>query len=1303
MKSHLLFITLLLSVSIAASGIGMDYGDLSNISLSSDAYQGRCFAQDRQGFIWIGTNKGLCRYDGYNIHTHYRNGVLGNVQVHSMSIYNENFLLLGTENGLLVYNIRKDEYYAPRTGLSCIIRSMFIDEGTLILGTVQGLYTYVLSGGDNDEPPVLTAGAHALSGKDIYTVTRVKERYIAGGFIGMFSLSKDLKEMESILVNGQTPNANAIVADEESNCIWFCHRGLTRYHIPSGETTRTAFIGSAKTMARDYDGNFIIGTDFGLFCVDPETGSRRRYRHDSSRSHSLSNDIVLSIFRDSKDNIWIGTDYGVSVALKDKEYIHLGLNDIAAEGKGNLLFHIEQDSDGSLWFGGNNGLIRYCPDGNEDSRWYSSGNENTLLRLPHNRIRSIYKDKKDRLWSGTDGGLLSYDNGTGRFNHHIVLSPDGGRAFGWIYQVVEDSEGYLWMTTYRDGIIKIDPNETDERGAFRYIASYTVANGLSSNYVGGIVYNSMSNSLYVLANQGGLDRIDCKTGTVSNVHLDDYSPEEYPMAVSNGLGSCIWIGMPDGVISLDTVNGEQKKTSFKGAEKLSITCMAMVEDELWVCTDNGIQIISRDGKTINEFNIENRTFFSILHSINDKKVYLGEADGFVAADEEIAKHPVVNDDLQISRILVNGKEYITPRGDFGRFSEKLTLKSTENNINIEFSDLSFSNSGFRVIDYSIRHKQKEYGFLLSGTNEISLPSLRPGKYVIGYHYRTQDGNDSPSEKSLEIRVRQPLLLSAAARCLFLLLFSLAGLFFFQQVKMKRKIEEERKEKEAIIKQAEEKMLFYEDISHEFKTPLSMILAPVSQMMSEDRTPKDRKNLELVQEYALKLNQLIHRAIEFGRSSDAVEDSIIRTKVELVEFVRTIFLVFEENWKGRGKEFIFTTSLNQLFYSVDAVKLESIVNNLISNACKYTSTDDSIIVSLGFCDNEKDIEMKVSDTGIGIPKEELPYIFQRFFKSSRSSGKTEGSGIGLFLVRHYLHLLGGEVYVESEDGQGTTFTVHLPEEYICNDNANDPAVETDDRSGLPTVVIVEDNEAIASFIKNLLYDSYRCVIAHNGKTGLTLCRELLPDLVITDLMMPVMDGIQMCTLLKESPSTQTIPVIVLTAVEDKKYELFSAKLKIDAFITKPFDSNQIVMQVRNLIEKKIELEKKVRMEVISQPKVIDEYSQDEKFLAKMVAAIESHISDTEFNVGSLSDELGISSKQLYRKCTQMVNMSPVEYIRSVRLKKAALLLEQHQFNISEVMYMVGFNNNSYFSKCFQKEYGKTPLQYKKSFEKGTRQK
>ena len=1294
---------MLLSVSIAASGAGMDYGNLSNISLNSDAYQGRCFSQDSQGFIWIGTDKGLCRYDGYNIHNHFRNGAIGNVRIHSMALYNEDFLLLGTEKGLLTYNILRDEYSAPETGLSCIIRSMFIDGDTVILGTVQGIYSFYISHGHDGTAPVLTSQSRALDGKDIYFVTRVKERYIAGGYIGMFSLSKDFKEVGKILVNGQTPNVNAIVADEESNCIWFCHRGLTRYHIPSGEATRTAFIWPAKTMARDYDGNFIIGTDFGLFCVDSETGSTRRYHHDSNRRHSLSNDIVLNIFRDSKDNIWIGTDYGVSVALKDKEYKHLELNDITVEGKGNLLFHIGKDNDGSLWLGGNNGLIKYNPDGSEESKWYSSGSIEPLLRLPHNRIRSICKDEEGRLWAGTDGGLLSYNRDTGRFNHRTVLSPDGDMAFEWIYQVVEDNEGYLWMTTYKDGVIKIDPRETDGMGTFLYISRITAADGLRSNYIGGIAYNSMSHSLYVLANQGGLDRIDCKTGTVSHVQLDGYSPEEYPMAVSNGLDSHIWVGMSDGVVMLDTVNGEQKKVSFKGPEKLSITCMAIVEGELWVCTDNGIRIISRDGKTTNEFNIENKTFFSIFHSDTDRKVYLGEADGFVIADEKIAKHPVTNDDLLISRVLVNGKEYITPRGNFGRFSKRLMLKSIENNINIEFSDLSFSNSGFRVIAYSIRYKKKENGFLLSGSNEISLPALRPGKYVIRYHYRPQDDSQTQNEKSIEIRIRQPLFLSALAKSLYLLLFSVAMLFIYQQNRMKRKIEEERKEKEVIIRQAEEKMLFYEDISHEFKTPLSMILAPVSQMMSEDRTPKDRKNLELVQQHALKLNQLIHRAIEFGRSSNAAEYSIIRTKVELIEFVRTIFLVFEENWKGRGKEFIFTTSLSQLFYSVDAVKLESIVNNLISNACKYTSTNDSIIVSLGFSDNGKNIEMKVSDTGIGIPKEELPYIFQKYFKSSSLSGKTEGSGIGLFLVRHYLHLLGGEVYAESCDGQGTTFTVHLPEEYICNDNANDPAVETDDRSGLPTVVIVEDNEAIAAFIKGLLYDNYRCVIAHNGKTGLTLCRELLPNLIITDLMMPVMDGIRMCTLLKKNPSTQTIPIIVLTAVEDKKYELFSTKLKIDAFITKPFDSNQIVMQVKNLIEKKMELEKKVRMEVIAQPKVIDEYSQDEKLLSKMVAAIESHITDTEFNVGSLSDELGISSKQLYRKCSQMVNMSPVEYIRSVRLKKAALLLEQHQFNISEVMYMVGFNNSSYFSKCFQKEYGKTPLQYRKSFKKETGQK
>ena len=361
--------------------------------------------------------------------------------------------------------------------------------------------------------------------------------------------------------------------------------------------------------------------------------------------------------------------------------------------------------------------------------------------------------------------------------------------------------------------------------------------------------------------------------------------------------------------------------------------------------------------------------------------------------------------------------------------------------------------------------------------------------------------------------------------------------------------------------------------------------------------------------------------------------------------------------------------------------------------KYTPSEGNISVSIDYSEENSRVNIRVSDNGIGIPENELPYIFQRFFQSSATKNHFEGTGIGLYLVKTYTELHKGSVEVSSANGE-TTFTLTFPVDRELNSTDSDKNENIDDaNSQLQVILVVDDNKDVYEMIKHILAGKFRCIYASNGKEGLSIVETIKPDLIITDYMMPVMNGLEMCRILKKNMPTVTIPIIMLSAKDDTETIKNSIKLQIDAFIQKPFNAEILIGKIEMLIHKKETFEAQARIETIGSPKPVeDSTSSDEKFLINITQIIEDHMADSNLNVNGLCELSGTGSKQIYRKIKQLTGMSPVEYIKSIRMKKAAMLLQQKKFTIAEVMYMVGYSNPSYFSKCFQSVFGKTPKQY-----------
>lgn len=393
-------------------------------------------------------------------------------------------------------------------------------------------------------------------------------------------------------------------------------------------------------------------------------------------------------------------------------------------------------------------------------------------------------------------------------------------------------------------------------------------------------------------------------------------------------------------------------------------------------------------------------------------------------------------------------------------------------------------------------------------------------------------------------------------------------------------------------------------------------------------------------------------------------------------------------------FVFTADNEPLTAEWDVVKMESVFNNLISNACKYSKEDATIGCSIRRVGNS--IEIRVSDDGVGIPAGEQQLIFQRLFRSSRTAELKNGTGIGLYLVKRYIEMHGGEIGVESCENMGTTFTVRLP--YEAPEASAAPAHEASPDLARPRILIVEDNRAVAELIQDILSERCECQIASNGRAGLALLPTFRPELILTDEMMPVMSGLEMCRRIKAMPAFASIPIIMVTAREDNETETQAARLGIDTFLSKPFEAPLLRALAEQRLQAKDAVRESLRIEQITTVAPIVAESGSERLLDLVTRTIEEHIDDTELNVKSLCEKTGIGNKQLGRLIKKYAGVTPVEYIRQIRMKKAVVLLSQHKFTIAEIAYMVGFGTPSYFTKCFIAQYGCKPSQYSETPDK-----
>ncbi len=1301
--------------SLPAGAHGIKYHEFKPVDhrLGMDASAVYCMVQDRHGLIWMGTDRGLYNFDGYQARHLYplSQSAAGNEgAIYCAVMVDTARLWLGSDNGLFVFNTYTDSYENSPAGLPENIRSISrINDHLFWIGSINGLYRYDSATGISER-----IEDRALPHQAIYTILRYDDdTYYFGTYNGLCRYSISSGRFENVSLNTSQRSSNLLILtllpDYRRNCIWVgVEGGLYAYYPYSGETkTVSLFNGnSVKSLLLDNTQCLWAGTDNGLYIYEPAGGDYRVFRHDAINDHSLLNNVVWTVFTDKEQNIWVGTDAGVSLYIFNDHFHTQSISEITGSNEGNYIISVLSDSKNKLWLGGNNGLIM-VERSTGKTIWYQQNN--SRYPLPHNKVRYVFEDADGDIWIATDGSICRYNEKTLQFIRYQIEDTTHTRNANWSYAICQDETGKLWIATCLGGLFVVDKNQLIASEGKTYVAERNYypnngAQGLSGNMLQFLARDT-ENNIWVGTYKAGvnkIDRMNHKVYQFSTLSSDMALPSDDVTAMIIGNEGMVWIALRDQVARIDQY---KRSISMVTDPRMTNSCVTAMADDgrrIWMSLSSGLFFIEKSTLRVMQINTSGNYYTSIFYDKATGRMIAGGINEYVEFDPESMLSEDQQNNLYITTLRINNRlednsfmnkpdEKIN---ESIRFIRQIELPFNRNNLSFTYSEFSYNRQQNVQYAYKLDNLDSDWQLSARGNNHITYNNLSPGDYTLLISRIGSDGNPLPEPLKFSIRINHPWYSTWLAKSIYIIILLLLITGLINYIIVLNRLRYERIEKAKTMELTAHKIDFLTNISHELKTPLSLIIGPLGRIIEQARPASLKSELADVRQHALKMGTLIHQLMEASRQ-EFDDFGLILARTDIVLFVRSLVMAFGKHLDERGISIAFECPLQSFYIEADILKLEVIINNILSNASKFAPDGSVITIRIdtagGFA------RVSITDEGPGIDERDLPHIFERFFQSRHSLPQNrEGSGVGLAIVREYVQMHNGSVRVVSDGESGTTVEIMLPvtqsqeaaEQTVYNQK---PSV-TDRGTGKPLLLIVEDNIEISTFISKSLADDFRCVSAVDGRDGLQKALSEMPDIIVSDIMMPVMDGIEMCRKLKENISTSTIPVVMLTAKDDKSTELQGYKTGADAFIAKPFEISYLSDRLHHLLKSHSLIVKKAREKAIIQPRDEETMSTDEKFLTVITQIIENEITNPDLNVNVLSEKSGYSLKQIYRRIKSLTGQTAVDYIRTVRLKKAAMLLSRKTFTVSEVMYMVGFSSHSYFSKRFQELFGKSPRSY-----------
>lgn len=1191
------------------------------------------------------------------------------------------------------------------------------------------------------------AAPESLSSNDIKAIYEGREKQIwIGTEEGLNRLVEEEGKklhFERVLNQAGTPlllpdqHIKAILEDGKGN-IWIgMHNGgvscwdrengkLFHYQNEAGNLHSLSH-NNVRSIAIGPDSSLWVGTFVGLNKFLPEQNRFQRFLNEESDFYSLSSSSVRSLFFDKRGSLWVGTYYG-GVEFLDKESNRF--QNFQRQPQGNCISHnvvssFLEEEDGNLWIGTEGGGLNYF---NRKTGKFSHYTVDKAQPngISGNNVKTLLKDG-DKLWIGTFAqglDLLDISQGTFRnFRHEPGKS--NTLSDNNVYSLLKEGDK-LWIATYGGGLNRLNLN-TLAFEVFQHDANE--APSLCSN-LARLIFKDSQNRIWV-GTDNGLDLL-------MNNRFVHFLPGTAIYSMYESREGMLWVGSySNGLYALDSDGKVQ--VNYTEADGLpGHTIFGILEDntgKIWLSTNNSLAKLDRQRQSFTGYNysdgLRNLEFnFNAYYKTRSGELLFGGTSGFTLfRPEDIQVNtfvpPVVFTELKTFNrpVKVNGADGLLSKEI--NLTEALTFPYNKANFSLSFAALDYFNPENNRYAYILEGLDADWKYT-QGETEVTYTIQRPGDYTFHLKGANSDGIWNNTERLLRIEVLPPPWRTWWAYLIygFLLAMSVFGIVRFIGLRHRLQLEQVAKEKQEELHQA--KLRFFTNIAHEFRTPLTLILGPLEELTrKQEASGPVHRQLLSIQNNAQRLLNLVNQLLTF-RKLEGEHEQMQVAEGNIVLFVKEIFLSFQENARLRNMEYSFSSSSGSIMAWYDRDKLEKVFYNLLSNAFKFTP--DGGAIAMRITRNEDAICIQTSDTGRGIPAALHEQVFKRFYEKEvafRHSFK--GTGIGLAVSRQLVEMHHGQITVRSEQGSGATFEVKIPlgrkhfsEKEVIQGFRNsedisfyqmqpvNSALEAPELTALPSqaatepatsapedaplLLIIEDNPEVQRYIQDIFKNIYRTITANDGEEGLKRAIKELPGLIISDVMMPKMDGITLCSKLKTNLRTSHIPVLLLTARTALIFKLEGLETGADDYVTKPFSPEELRLRARNILQARQRMREKFARILNLEPKEVTLTSADEEFLNRAIQLMEKQMGNPGFTVEQFAHEMAVSRPLLFIKIKAITNYTPNNFIKMIRLKRAAQLLGQKKLGVAEVAYKVGFKDPRYFSKCFQKEFEKTPTEY-----------